>query len=45
MPALIAGSNGGTGIIPDRDGVINVDRGYVHRPEDCVFVSGKSSAW
>ena len=24
----------------DRDGVINVDTGYVHRPEDCVFVSG-----
>jgi len=24
----------------DRDGVINVDHGYVHRPEDCEFVEG-----
>lgn len=24
----------------DRDGVINIDKGYVHRPEDCEFVSG-----
>lgn len=24
----------------DRDGVINVDIGYLHRPEDCVFVPG-----
>jgi D-glycero-D-manno-heptose 1,7-bisphosphate phosphatase len=24
----------------DRDGVINVDIGYLHRPEDCVFVEG-----
>lgn len=24
----------------DRDGVINVDRGYVHKPEDFEFVSG-----
>lgn len=24
----------------DRDGVINVDRGYVHRPEDFEFVEG-----
>ncbi|WP_244122138.1 D-glycero-beta-D-manno-heptose 1,7-bisphosphate 7-phosphatase [Burkholderia latens] len=24
----------------DRDGVINVDYGYVHRREDCVFVDG-----
>jgi D-glycero-D-manno-heptose 1,7-bisphosphate phosphatase len=24
----------------DRDGVINVDRGYVHRPEDFEFVDG-----
>ncbi|MCA3857223.1 MAG: D,D-heptose 1,7-bisphosphate phosphatase, partial [Burkholderia sp.] len=22
----------------DRDGVINVDYGYVHRQQDCVFV-------
>lgn len=24
----------------DRDGVINVDRGYVSRPEDCEFIDG-----
>lgn len=24
----------------DRDGVINVDHGYVSRPEDCTFVDG-----
>lgn len=24
----------------DRDGVINVDHGYVYRPEDCEFVPG-----
>lgn len=24
----------------DRDGVINIDYGYVHRPPDCVFVDG-----
>ncbi|KVE35308.1 D-glycero-alpha-D-manno-heptose-1,7-bisphosphate 7-phosphatase [Burkholderia sp. TSV86] len=24
----------------DRDGVINVDIGYLHRPEDCVFIDG-----
>lgn len=24
----------------DRDGVINVNHGYVHKPEDCDFVSG-----
>jgi hypothetical protein len=24
----------------DRDGVINVDTGYVHRIEDCVFIDG-----
>lgn len=27
-------------LILDRDGVINVDHGYVHRPEDCEFVDG-----
>jgi D-glycero-D-manno-heptose 1,7-bisphosphate phosphatase len=24
----------------DRDGVVNVDKGYVHKPEDCEFVPG-----
>lgn len=24
----------------DRDGVINIDKGYVHKPEDCQFVDG-----
>lgn len=24
----------------DRDGVVNVDKGYVHRPEDCEFLPG-----
>ncbi len=24
----------------DRDGVINANFGYVHRPEDCVFIDG-----
>lgn len=24
----------------DRDGVINVDTGYVHTPEECVFIDG-----
>jgi D-glycero-D-manno-heptose 1,7-bisphosphate phosphatase len=28
------------GLILDRDGVINVDAGYVYRIEECVFVDG-----
>ena len=24
----------------DRDGVINVDQGYVHKPEQCIFIDG-----
>ena len=28
----------------DRDGVLNVDRGYTHRPEDLVFVPGAIDA-
>ena len=24
----------------DRDGVINLDTGYLHKPQDCVFVAG-----
>lgn len=28
----------------DRDGTINVDTGYVHRPEDLVFVAGAIAA-
>ena len=24
----------------DRDGVVNVDKGYVHRKEDFIFVNG-----
>lgn len=31
--------NGGA-LFLDRDGVINVDRGYVHRPQDFEFVDG-----
>ena len=27
-------------LILDRDGVINIDHGYVHRPEQCEFVDG-----
>lgn len=27
-------------LILDRDGVINIDRGYVYRPQDCEFVEG-----
>ncbi|KZY74623.1 hypothetical protein A3742_08605 [Oleiphilus sp. HI0071] len=27
-------------LLLDRDGVINVNHGYVHRPEDCSFVKG-----
>lgn len=27
-------------LLLDRDGVINVDTGYLHRIEDCVFVEG-----
>jgi D-glycero-D-manno-heptose 1,7-bisphosphate phosphatase len=27
-------------LILDRDGVINIDHNYVHRPEQCVFVDG-----
>jgi D-glycero-D-manno-heptose 1,7-bisphosphate phosphatase len=27
-------------LILDRDGVINVDKGFVHRVEDCVFIDG-----
>lgn len=28
----------------DRDGVINVDIGYLHRPEDCVLIEGVTEA-
>lgn len=28
----------------DRDGVLNVDRGYVHRPEQLEFVAGAAKA-
>jgi D,D-heptose 1,7-bisphosphate phosphatase len=28
----------------DRDGVLNVDRGYTHRPKDLVMISGASAA-
>jgi D-glycero-D-manno-heptose 1,7-bisphosphate phosphatase len=28
----------------DRDGVLNVDHGYIHRPEDLVFVPGAVAA-
>ena len=28
------------GLILDRDGVINLDAGYVYRIEDCTFVDG-----
>lgn len=24
----------------DRDGVINVDTGYLHKPEECIFIDG-----
>lgn len=34
-----AAKNGGA-LFLDRDGVINVDRGYVHRPQDFEFVDG-----
>jgi D-glycero-D-manno-heptose 1,7-bisphosphate phosphatase len=27
-------------LILDRDGVINIDRGYVHQPDQCEFVEG-----
>ena len=30
----------GRGLILDRDGVVNEDRGYLHRIEDCRFVEG-----
>lgn len=32
--------SGQRALLLDRDGVINVDHGYVHRPEDIEFVSG-----
>jgi D-glycero-D-manno-heptose 1,7-bisphosphate phosphatase len=31
-------------VLLDRDGVLNVDLGYTHRPEDLVFVSGAIEA-
>jgi D-glycero-D-manno-heptose 1,7-bisphosphate phosphatase len=31
---------GNRALILDRDGVINIDHGYVHRPEQCEFVDG-----
>ncbi len=30
----------GRGLILDRDGVVNVDTGYLHRVEECRFVDG-----
>jgi D-glycero-D-manno-heptose 1,7-bisphosphate phosphatase len=29
-------------LFPDRDGVVNVDHGYVHRPKDFELVPGSS---
>lgn len=31
---------GAAALFLDRDGVVNVDHGYVSRPEDCTFVDG-----
>lgn len=31
---------GRSGVVFDRDGVLNLDTGYVHRPEDLVWVEG-----
>lgn len=31
---------GNPALILDRDGVINIDHGYVHRPDQCEFVEG-----
>jgi len=31
-------------VIFDRDGVLNVDHGYVHRPEDLDWISGSKAA-
>ena len=33
-----------TAALLDRDGVLNLDRGYTHRPEDLVFVPGAIDA-
>ena len=30
------------GLFLDRDGVINIDNGYVHKPKDCIFIEGIS---
>lgn len=32
--------SGSRALFLDRDGVINVDKGYVHQPEECEFVPG-----
>ena len=32
--------NGAPGLILDRDGIVNIDTGYLHRIEDCRFVDG-----
>ena len=36
----VAGSMRGSALFLDRDGVINVDHGYVHRPDQFEFVPG-----
>jgi D-glycero-D-manno-heptose 1,7-bisphosphate phosphatase len=36
----IAGVMHNSALFLDRDGVINVDRGYIHRPDQCEFVPG-----
>lgn len=38
------GANMNTAALLDRDGVLNIDRGYTHRPEDLVFVPGAIEA-
>jgi D-glycero-D-manno-heptose 1,7-bisphosphate phosphatase len=35
-----AGCMHNSALFLDRDGVINVDRGYIHRPDQCEFVPG-----
>jgi D-glycero-D-manno-heptose 1,7-bisphosphate phosphatase len=37
---VVAGARPARGLFLDRDGIVNLDTGYLHRAEECVFLDG-----